>query len=158
MRAPPQFFEISPPSQNPPLETPDFSLRSCRSSSVKLFGFFAGKFGGKFGGNFASFFDPLNKGSENRGKFRGIFVREFVAQIKIFCAKFTLQTCHPNKIAARNLSAAEIQCDAKGGRQKEFDYFFHSLFGHFFWRSFFRTRRIGANPEKSDLVNFRGPD
>ena len=23
---------------------------------------------------------------------------------------------------------------------------------------FFRTRRIGANPEKSDLVNFRGPD
>ena len=22
----------------------------------------------------------------------------------------------------------------------------------------FRTRRIGANPEKSDLVNFRGPD
>ena len=25
-------------------------------------------------------------------------------------------------------------------------------------RTQFRTRRIGANPEKSDLVNFRGPD
>ena len=23
---------------------------------------------------------------------------------------------------------------------------------------FLRTKRIGANPEKSDLVNFRGPD
>ena len=25
-------------------------------------------------------------------------------------------------------------------------------------RALIRTRRIGANPEKSDLVNFRGPD
>ena len=30
-------------------------------------------------------------------------------------------------------------------------------FSHFFAPSL-RTRRIGANPEKSDLVNFRGPD
>ena len=28
----------------------------------------------------------------------------------------------------------------------------------FYKRSFLRTRQIGANPEKSDLVNFRGPD
>ena len=27
-----------------------------------------------------------------------------------------------------------------------------------FWASLVRTRRIGANPEKSDSVNFRGPD
>ena len=28
----------------------------------------------------------------------------------------------------------------------------------FNYHAFFRTRRIGADPEKSDLVNFRGPD
>ena len=49
-----------------------FSLRSCRSSSVKFLWFFAGKFGkfsGKFGGNFPGFFsDPQNKGSKISGK------------------------------------------------------------------------------------------
>ena len=35
---------------------------------------------------------------------------------------------------------------------------FSKKFGRFSKTQFIRTRRIVANPEKSDLVNFRGPD
>ena len=41
------------------------------------------------------FSDPQNKGSKKIGEYFGaFFVRKFVAQKKIFRAKFTLQTCH----------------------------------------------------------------
>ena len=77
-----------------------FSLRSCRSSSVIFFLFFAGnlgKFSGKFDGNFPGIFsDPQNKGSKNSGEnFGAFFVRKFVARKKSFvqnslCRRATL--------------------------------------------------------------------
>ena len=79
-----------------------FSLRSCRSSSVIFFWFFAGKFGKfgrNFGGSFAGFFLTHRiKAQKFRGKFRGIFRKKIRSSNKIFRAKFTLQTCHLNDV------------------------------------------------------------
>ena len=90
-----------------------FSLRSCRSSSVNFFWFFAGKFGkfsGKFGGNFPGLFWPTEQRLKNFGEiFGAFFVRKFVARKKIFRAKFTLQTCHPKKCQKVGLPLRELR-------------------------------------------------
>ena len=72
-----------------------FSLRSCRSSSVIVFFFFAGDLAGNIGRDFF-LTPPPNKGSKLSGKhFRAFFVRNFVAQKKYFvqnslCRRATL--------------------------------------------------------------------
>ena len=54
--------------------------------------------------------------------------------------------------------ACRIPWDSNGPQNREAKgdsslFLFRSCFGNHV-----RARRIGANPEKSDLVNFRGPD
>ena len=61
-----------------------FSLRSCRSLSVKL------------GGNLAGFFRAHKiKAQKSQKISEHFFVRKFVPRKKIFRANFVLQMCHP---------------------------------------------------------------
>ena len=85
-----------------------FSRRSCRSSSVIFFVFWAGKFCGKVDGIFS---DAQNKGSTISGEISEKFsFREKVCDSKkIFHANFVLQTCHPNKLCPKNLVVLENQ-------------------------------------------------
>ena len=57
---------------------------------------------------------------------------------------------HDRVQPVRNFSTSRTGCRAHGSQRG----FRESLLDP----SWFRTRWIGANPEKSDLVNFRGPD
>ena len=73
-----------------------FSLRSCRSSSVNFFDFSEGNLGNLTGILAGIFLTPRIKAQKFRGKFRGIFVRKFVAQKKSFvqnslCRRATLR-------------------------------------------------------------------
>ena len=77
-----------------------FSLRSCRSSSVNFFDFSQGNLenlAGNLEGIFRGFFlTHRTKAQKFRGEFRSIFCTKIRGSKKIFCAKFTLQTCHLN--------------------------------------------------------------
>ena len=69
----------------------------------ELFLIFAGKSGGKFGGNFVGFFlSHRTEAQKFRGKYRSSFRKKIRSSIKIFRAKFTLQTCHLNFLGAAN--------------------------------------------------------
>ena len=82
-----------------------FSLRSSRSSSVIFFLIFRREsrknliIVGNLEGIFRGFFlTHRTKAQKFRGKFRSIFRTKIRGSKKIFRAKFTLQTCHLNKI------------------------------------------------------------
>ena len=82
-------------SQHPKI----FSLRSGRSSSVIFFLIFGREIWREVWREFCGIFLTHKiKAQKFRGKLRSIFREKFRSTKKIFCAKFVLQTCHPNKI------------------------------------------------------------
>ena len=105
-----------PPEIKPPrlaaLEGCTPSCSPCAPAEARrwiFFWFFAGKFGkfsGKFGGNFAGFFlTHRTKAQKFRGKLRSILRNKIRSSKKIFRAKFTLQTCHLNKLRDKKIAA-----------------------------------------------------
>ena len=63
----------------------EFSLRSCRSSSVNFLNFSQGNLVGNLAGILWGFFlTHRTKAQKNRGKFRSIFRKKFVARKKSF--------------------------------------------------------------------------
>ena len=87
-------------SQQPHL----FSLRSCRSSSVKFFFDFSQGNLENLVGNWREFcgifMTHRTKAQKFRGNFRIIFRNKIRSSKNIFRAKFTLQTCHLNHLRA----------------------------------------------------------
>ena len=59
---------------------------------------FAGNLCGKFGGNFVEICLPTKERLKISGKFRSILRKKIRSSIKIFRAKFALQTCHLNDV------------------------------------------------------------